>query len=165
MRMRDMEVISMYMEPISGSNTRQQTVPATQIVQNNQTRKAPEQSAAPKAAETGRTESTDGVMEVQIAKESDESVMLSIQADKKQLIDDQKDVNLDKLKKVMEKAVASLPHYSDTKFGIHEKTNRIVIKLVDRDTQEVIKEIPPEKTLDLLAKRMELAGVLVDQRM
>lgn len=154
----------MYMEPISGSKTRQQTVTATQAVQNNQTRKVPEQSAAP-AAEARKTESTDGVMDVQIAKESDESVTLSIQADRKQLIDDQKDVNLDKLKKVMEKAVASLPHYSDAKFGIHEKTNRIVIKLVDRDTQEVIKEIPPEKTLDLLAKRMELAGVLVDQRM
>ncbi len=154
----------MYMEPISGSKTRQQTVSATQAVQNNQTRKVPEQSAAP-AAEARKTESTDGVMDVQIAKESDESVTLSIQADRKQLIDDQKDVNLDKLKKVMEKAVASLPHYSDAKFGIHEKTNRIVIKLVDRDTQEVIKEIPPEKTLDLLAKRMELAGVLVDQRM
>ena len=161
--MRDMEVISMYMEPISGRRT-QQTV-STQTVQTNQTMKMSEQSSAPKAAEAKMTESTDGVMDVQIAKGSDESVTLSIQADRKQLIDDKKDVNLDKLKKVMEKAVASLPHYSDAKFGIHEKTNRIVIKLVDRETQEVIKEIPPEKTLDLLAKRMELAGVLVDERM
>ena len=161
--MRDMEVISMYMEPISGRRT-QQTV-STQTVQTNQTMKMSEQSSAPKAAEAKMTESTDGVMDVQIAKDSDESVTLSIQADRKQPTDDQKNVNLDKLKKVMEQAVASLPHYSDAKFGIHEKTNRIVIKLVDRETQEVIKEIPPEKTLDLLAKRMELAGVLVDERM
>lgn len=161
--MRDMEVISMYMEPISGRRT-QQTV-STQTVQTNQTMKMSEQSSAPKAAEAKMTESTDGVMDVQIAKDSDESVTLSIQADRKQLTDDQKNVNLDKLKKVMEQAVASLPHYSDAKFGIHEKTNRIVIKLVDRETQEVIKEIPPEKTLDLLAKRMELEGVLVDERM
>lgn len=161
--MRDMEVISMYMEPISGRRT-QQTV-STQTVQTNQTMKMSEQSSTPKAAEAKMTESTDGVMDVQIAKDSDESVTLSIQADRKQLTDDQKNVNLDKLKKVMEQAVASLPHYSDAKFGIHEKTNRIVIKLVDRETQEVIKEIPPEKTLDLLAKRMELAGVLVDERM
>ncbi len=161
--MRDMEVISMYMEPISGRRT-QQTV-STQTVQTNQTMKMSEQSSAPKAAEAKMTESTDGAMDVQIAKDSDESVTLSIQADRKQLTDDQKNVNLDKLKKVMEQAVASLPHYSDAKFGIHEKTNRIVIKLVDRETQEVIKEIPPEKTLELLAKRMELAGVLVDERM
>lgn len=153
----------MYMEPISGGNTRQQTVSTAQTIQTVQTVKAPEQSSTPKAAESKKAESTDGVMDVQIAKESDESVTLSIPADR-QLIDEQQNVNLDKLKKVMEKAVASLPH-SAAKFGIHEKTNRIIIKLVDRDTQEVIKEIPPEKTLDLLAKRMELAGVLVDERM
>ncbi len=152
----------MYMEPVSRGKTRQQTVSTAQTIQTVQTVKAPEQSSTSKAAEARKAESTDGVMDVQIAKESDESVTLSIPADR-QLIDEQQNVNLDKLKKVMEKAVASLPH-SAAKFGIHEKTNRIVIKLVDRDTQEVIKEIPPEKTLDLLAKRMELAGVLVDER-
>lgn len=164
--MRDMEVISMYMESISGSRIQQQAVSAqaTQNVQASQAIKTSEQLSAPRAAETKKTGSTDGVMDVQIAKDSDESVTLSIQADRKQFTDDQKNVSLDKLKKVMEQAVASLPH-SDAKFGIHEKTNRIIIKLVDRDTQEVIKEIPPEKTLDLLAKRMELAGVLVDERM
>lgn len=80
--MRDMEVISMYMEPISGRRT-QQTV-STQTVQTNQTMKMSEQSSAPKAAEAKMTESTDGVMDVQIAKDSDESVTLSIQADRKQ---------------------------------------------------------------------------------
>lgn len=161
--MRDMEVISMYMEPISGSKTRQQTVLTAQPVQAVQVSKRPEQLSASRAAEATKTESTDGVMDVQIAKESDESVTLSIQADKK-LLEEQKDASLDKLKKVMEQAVLSLPH-SDAKFGIHEKTNRIIIKLVDRETQEVIKEIPPEKTLDLLAKRMELAGVLFDEKL
>ena len=151
----------MYMEPISGGKNRQQKVSA-QTTQNVQTVKASEPLSISKAAETKKTESTDGVMEVQIAKESDESVTLSISADRR-LIDEQQSDNLDKLKKVMEQAVASLPR-SAAKFGIHEKTNRIIIKLVDRDTQEVIKEIPPEKTLDLLAKRMELAGVLVDER-
>ncbi|MDE7274841.1 MAG: flagellar protein FlaG [Lachnospiraceae bacterium] len=124
------------------------------------------QTAAPKTAEPNKTESTDGESskkQVEIAKGSDESVTLSIMADD-QLVDDQKNVNLDRLKKVMEQAIAAMPH-SDAKFGIHDKTNRIIIKLVDRETQEVIKEIPPEKTLDLLAKRMELAGVLVDQRL
>lgn len=71
---------------------------------------------------------------------------------------------MEKLKKVMEKISEQLPH-SEAKFGIHEATNRVMIKLVDKDTQEVIKEIPPEKTLDLLAKSLELAGVLVDQKL
>ena len=107
----------MYMEPISGGKTRQQTVSTAQTNQTVQTMKTPEQSSTPKAAETKKAESMDGVMDVQIAKESDESVTLSIPADR-QLIDEQKNVDLDKLKKVMEKAVASLPH-SAAKFGVH----------------------------------------------
>ncbi len=49
-------------------------------------------------------------------------------------------------------------------FGIHEKTNRITIKIVDKDTKEVIKEFPPEKTLDMIAKVWEMAGILVDEK-
>ncbi|MDE6622542.1 MAG: flagellar protein FlaG [Lachnospiraceae bacterium] len=147
----------MYMEPITGGNTQKAVQQMTRVSS---------QTAAPGTAEPNKTESTDGESskkQVEIAKGSDESVTLSIMADD-QLVDDQKNVNLDRLKKVMEQAIAAMPH-SDAKFGFHDKTNRIIIKLVDRETQEVIKEIPPEKTLDLLAKRMELAGVLVDQRL
>ena len=49
-------------------------------------------------------------------------------------------------------------------FGIHDKTNRVTIKIVDKDTKEVIKELPPEKTLDLIAKAWEMAGILVDEK-
>ena len=49
-------------------------------------------------------------------------------------------------------------------FGIHEDTNRITIKIVDKQTKEVIKELPPEKTLDMIAKVWEMAGILVDEK-
>lgn len=49
-------------------------------------------------------------------------------------------------------------------FGIHEKTNRITIKIVNKDTKEIIKEFPPEKTLDMIAKVWEMAGILVDEK-
>lgn len=49
-------------------------------------------------------------------------------------------------------------------FGIHEETNRITIKLIDKETKEVIKELPPEKTLDMIAKAWEMAGILVDEK-
>ena len=48
--------------------------------------------------------------------------------------------------------------------GNHDKTNRVTIKIVDRDTKKVIKEFPPEKTLDMIAKVWELAGLLVDEK-
>lgn len=53
---------------------------------------------------------------------------------------------------------------SDLQFGIHEATNRVTIKVVDKDSKEVIKELPPEKTLDMIAKVWEMAGILVDER-
>lgn len=53
---------------------------------------------------------------------------------------------------------------SEAIFGIHEATNRVTIKIVDKDTKKVIKEMPPEKTLDMIAKVWELAGLLVDEK-
>lgn len=49
-------------------------------------------------------------------------------------------------------------------FGVHEDTNRIMIKIMDKDTKEVIKEFPPEKTLDMIARIWEMAGILVDEK-
>ena len=49
-------------------------------------------------------------------------------------------------------------------FGIHEGTNRVTIKIVDKDTKKVIKELPPERTLDMIAKVWEMAGILVDEK-
>jgi flagellar protein FlaG len=40
----------------------------------------------------------------------------------------------------------------------------VTIKLLDKDTHEVVKEIPAEKTLDLIAKAWEMAGILVDEK-
>ena len=208
MSMRDMEVISMYMESISGgtnpgaaaqraawqqaskaagrvsdrpssktqassdltsskvtgSNAEASKVSGTAFAKAFD--KSPSKVTAPKASDnmTDKKESTDGVMGVQASGEADGPLTLTIQADKKQLLDDQKNVNMEKLKKIMEQMRDSIPN-ADAKFGIHEKTNRIMIKLVDKDTQKVIKEFPPEKSLDMLAKTLALAGVLVDQRL
>lgn len=53
---------------------------------------------------------------------------------------------------------------SEAVFGIHEKTNRITIKIVDKTTKEVLKEYPPEQTLDIIAKVWEIAGLMVDEK-
>ncbi len=53
---------------------------------------------------------------------------------------------------------------SEAIFGVHDGTNRITIKIIDKDTKEVIKEYPPEKTLDMIAKVWEMAGLMVDEK-
>ena len=54
---------------------------------------------------------------------------------------------------------------SEAIFGIHDKTNRVTIKIIDKTTKEVIKESPPEETRDMIAKEWEIAGILVDEKL
>ncbi len=59
---------------------------------------------------------------------------------------------------------ASPIKHTQLSFKYHEDTNRISITVTDSDTDEVIREIPPEKALDMLAKAWEMAGLLVDEK-
>ena len=54
---------------------------------------------------------------------------------------------------------------SEAIFGIHDKTNRVTIKIIDKTTKEVIKEYPPEETLDMIAKVWEISGILEDEKL
>lgn len=69
----------------------------------------------------------------------------------------------DQIRKAVEQLNKSMAN-SEAVFGIHEDTNRVTIKIVDKTTKEVIKELPPEKTLDMIAKVWDMAGILVDER-
>ncbi|MCR4694906.1 MAG: flagellar protein FlaG [Pseudobutyrivibrio sp.] len=67
------------------------------------------------------------------------------------------------LKDAVEK-INSANSNAEAVFGIHEGTNRVTIKMVDKETHKVIKEFPADKTLDLIAKAWELAGIMVDEK-
>lgn len=69
----------------------------------------------------------------------------------------------EQVKKAVERMNKNLSN-SEAIFGIHDATNRVTIKIVDKETKEVLKELPPEKTLDMIAKAWELAGILVDEK-
>ena len=89
---------------------------------------------------------------------SDDLMKKTIQIDTKETDKNGKDGNRDD--EINKKA-----HNSEAVFGIHEATNRVTIKIVDKDTKKVLKEYPPEKTLDMIAKVWEMAGLLVDQKL
>jgi flagellar protein FlaG len=75
---------------------------------------------------------------------------------------EQKEPDLEQIKKAVENINKKIN--TEAVFGIHEGTNRVTIKLVDKNTKETIKELPPEKTLDMIAKVWEMAGILVDEK-
>ena len=47
-------------------------------------------------------------------------------------------------------------------YAVHEKMNAIMIKIYKDD--KLVKEIPPEKILDMVAGMLEIAGLLVDEK-
>jgi flagellar protein FlaG len=50
------------------------------------------------------------------------------------------------------------------KFKLHDGLGEYYVQIVDDRTEEVIREVPPKKVLDMVAKMWEMAGLLVDER-
>lgn len=49
-------------------------------------------------------------------------------------------------------------------YSYDEPTKRVSIKVFDKDTDQLIREVPPEKSLEMLQKMWELAGIIVDEK-
>ena len=71
--------------------------------------------------------------------------------------------NFENIKKAVDNLNKNMKNTSAI-YGIHEGTNRVTIKIVNKQTKEVIKELPPEKTLDMISRVWEMAGMLVDEK-
>lgn len=56
------------------------------------------------------------------------------------------------------------PAETSIKYELHEKLDRYYVTIVDKDTDEIIKEIPPKKMLDVYASIAELMGFIVDRK-
>lgn len=54
---------------------------------------------------------------------------------------------------------------SELEFSIHEKTKQIMVKVIDKETNEIVREIPSEKVLDMVAAMCEGAGLFVDEKL
>lgn len=49
-------------------------------------------------------------------------------------------------------------------FSIHDATKQILVKVINTEDDTVIREIPSEKVLDMVAHMWEVAGILVDEK-
>ena len=57
--------------------------------------------------------------------------------------------------------------FTRAEFTYHQDTKRVSIKVIDEATDEVIKEIPSEKTmeaLEMITKMVNMAGLFVDEK-
>ena len=70
----------------------------------------------------------------------------------------------------LKKSVDKLNKFIDdegayAEISTHDKFKHdIIIKIIDKQTKEVIMEVPPKKILDMVAKMCEIAGVMFDKK-
>jgi len=55
-------------------------------------------------------------------------------------------------------------NHSASKFVLHEGLERYFVQVVDVETEEVVKEIPPRKLLDAFYEMQKLLGMIVDEK-
>ncbi|WP_235001545.1 flagellar protein FlaG [Halobacillus sp. Marseille-P3879] len=65
---------------------------------------------------------------------------------------------VDGLNEILENKETSL------RFQFHDKLEEYYVTIIDSDTEEVVKEIPPKKMLDYHAAMAEFLGLLVDDK-
>lgn len=85
------------------------------------------------------------------------------------IIQEATDKNQDYKLEEVHKAVDKLNKFMEdedvyAEYSVHDKLNQIMIKIIDRNTKEVLLEVPPKKILDMVAKMCEMVGILVDKK-
>ncbi|MEK5376527.1 flagellar protein FlaG [Paenibacillus jamilae] len=65
----------------------------------------------------------------------------------------------------LQKAIDAIQGPQKTfEISVHEKTHAIMIKVMNKETGDLIREVPPEKILDIAARMMEIAGIIIDKK-
>lgn len=59
---------------------------------------------------------------------------------------------------------AASQHATNLDFSVHEGTGRTIIKVIDMDTEKVVREIPPEEVLDLVKSIEDVSGQLLSTK-
>ncbi len=98
--------------------------------------------------------------------ESREKKQLVSQQNQNELVNKKDEqVSAEEIAKALEKINRTLAlHNTRLVFSIHDKTNEILVKVMDEKTGEVIREVPSEKALDMVAMSWEEIGLIVDEK-
>lgn len=53
---------------------------------------------------------------------------------------------------------------ADIEFELHERTQQLMVRVVDTKDKKILKEFPPKELLDTVANIREYVGILLDKR-
>ncbi|WP_223552922.1 MULTISPECIES: flagellar protein FlaG [Lysinibacillus] len=78
---------------------------------------------------------------------------------------EEQSVSKEKLKQAVDTVNEFLQiNHSSSKFVFHDGLERYFVQVVDAETEEVVKEIPPRKLLDAFYEMQKLLGMIVDEK-
>jgi flagellar protein FlaG len=67
------------------------------------------------------------------------------------------------LEAALEEANKKLQGGGNVEFAVHEGSNRVVVRVVDPQSMEVVREFPNTDLLDMVSKLQELSGLALDE--
>ncbi|HJF31267.1 MAG TPA: flagellar protein FlaG [Sporosarcina psychrophila] len=89
----------------------------------------------------------------------------AIQEKVQQKADNEQQLPVDKARQVTDSMNTFLESANtQLRFKFHEKLNEYYVTIVDSKTDEVIREIPSKKLMDIHAEMREFVGLLVDRK-
>jgi len=85
--------------------------------------------------------------------------------DEQNILKEDQEISKEKLQQAVETVNEFLQiNHSSSKFVLHEGLERYFVQVVDAETEEVVKEIPPRKLLDAFYEMQKLLGMIVDEK-
>jgi len=104
------------------------------------------------------------VRNVQI--ESLKQLQLNVEKASEELKKQQEDLDLSKAMDSLKKTFERLSRFfkTEAQFTIERELNMIIIKIKDRDTGEIVRQIPPEVAVKIAKNFQELMGILFDEK-
>ena len=144
---------------IEGIGTTSSSKAYTDMMRQNVNREIKVSQSQPQVQSQPKTKEVD-----EYVKKSGSTANVPVE-DKTMATETEKENATSKMKDAIDKVNKKIePTKTRCEFSYHEETKRISIKVIDQKTEETIREIPPEETLDMLSKIWELAGLMVDER-
>ena len=75
-------------------------------------------------------------------------------------------LSLDNVKDILQKKMENvkLLFNGEAKFEIDREADLIVVKIIDKESKELIRQIPPEEAVKLAKAMNEMEGIIFDQK-
>jgi len=98
--------------------------------------------------------------------ESVKQLQLNVEKASEEPKKQQEDLDLSKVMDSLKKTFERLSRFfkTEAQFTIERELNMIIIKIKDRDTGEIVRQIPPEVAVKIAKNLQELMGILFDEK-